>query len=146
MVPSMSLTDEEKAGALAHVPLFEGISFESMTRLAAVTGEQDFAAGQFIVRQGQIGTGLYIVVNGTVRVLRGSDQLAELGPGDFFGELAVIDQQPRNASVQAISDTRCLALASWDLLQLLQNDTALSLNLIRGLVERVRDQGEHHRH
>ena len=140
------MSDEEKAGALARVPLFSGISFESMTRLAAVTGEQDFAAGQFIVRQGQIGTGLYIVVDGAVRVLRGSEELADLGPGDFFGELSVIDQQPRNASVQAVTDTRCLGLASWELLQLLQTDTALSLNLIRGLVARIREFGEHHRH
>ncbi len=140
------MSDEEKAGALARVPLFAGISTESMTRLAAATGEQDFAAGQFIVRQGQIGTGLYIVVDGAVRVLRGSEELADLGPGDFFGEMSVIDQQPRTASVQAITDTRCLGLASWELLQLLQTDTALSLNLIRGLVARIREQGEHHRH
>jgi len=145
-VRNMSLSDEEKTAALAHVPLFSGISFESMSRLAAAAGEQDFAAGQFIVRQGQIGTGLYIVLEGAVRVLRGSDELADLGPGDFFGELSVIDQQPRNASVQAIADTRCLSLASWELLQLLQTDTALSLNLIRGLVTRIREYGEHHRH
>ena len=143
---NMSMSDEEKAVALEHVPLFAGISVESMARLSAATGEQDFAAGQFIVRQGQIGTGLYIVVDGSVRVLRGSEELADLGPGDFFGELSVIDQQPRNASVQAVTDTRCLGLASWELLQLLQSDTALSLNLIRGLVTRIREFGEHHRH
>jgi CRP-like cAMP-binding protein len=117
-----------------------------MNRLAAVTGEQDYAPGQFIVRQGQIGTGLYVIVDGTVKVLRGSDELASLGEGDFFGELSVIDQEPRNASVQAESQTRCLALASWDMLQLLQSDPALSLNLIRGLVTRIRGYGEHHRH
>jgi len=145
-VLNMAMSDEEKALALEHVPLFAGISFESMARLAAATGEQDFSAGQFIVRQGQIGTGLYIVVEGAVKVLRGSEELADLGPGDFFGELSVIDQQPRNASVQAITDTRCLGLASWELLTLLQTDTALSLNLIRGLVARIREFGEHHRH
>ncbi len=140
------MSDQEKAVALEHLPLFAGVSSESMARLAAATGEQDFAAGQFIVRQGQIGTGLYIVVDGAVRVLRGSEELADLGPGDFFGELSVIDQQPRNASVQAVTDTRCLGLASWELLQLLQTDPALSLNLIRGLVARIREFGEHHRH
>ena len=73
-------------------------------------------------------------------------RVADLGPGDFFGELSVIDQQPRNASVQAVTETRCLGLASWELLQLLQTDSALSLNLIRGLVTRIRQFGEHHRH
>lgn len=142
----MPLSTDEKAAALARLPLFEGISAESMSRLAAVAGEQEFGPGQFIVRQGQVGTGLYLITDGSVRVLRGADELATLGPGDFFGELSVIDQEPRNASVQAASQTRCLAVASWDLLALLESDPALALNLIRGLVARVRSAGEQHRH
>jgi CRP-like cAMP-binding protein len=146
-VPFVPLTTEQKANWLAGVPLFAGISAESMNRLADVAGEQEFAAGQFIVRQGQVGTGLYIVVDGSVNVIRGGDDvLATLGPGDFFGEMSVIDQQPRNASVQAQSTTTVLAVASWDLLGLLESDPALSLNLIKGLVARVRAAGEQHRH
>ena len=141
----MPATATQKATALGRVPLFAGISDESMARLAEVAGEQDFAAGAFIVRQGQVGTGLYVILEGRARVLRGSDELAELGPGDFFGELAVVDQQPRMASVRAETDVSCLALASWDLLALLERDPALSLNLIKGLAERVRSAGEHHR-
>lgn len=142
----MSLTTDEKAAALARVPLFAGISGESMAHLAAATGEQEFAAGQFVVRQGQVGTGLYLIVSGSVKVMRGADELARLGGGEFFGELSVIDQQPRNASVQAAEPTTCLALASWDLLALLESDPQLALNLISGLVARVRSAGEQHRH
>jgi CRP/FNR family transcriptional regulator len=69
-----------------------------------------------------------------------------LAEGDFFGELAVIDQQPRMASVQAETDTACLALASWDLLALLEKDPALSLNMIKALAERLRSAGERHHH
>lgn len=137
---------EDKASALASVPLFEGISNESMARLAAVTGELEFEPDQFIVLQGQVGTGLYIVIEGSARVLRGSEELAQLGPTDFFGELSVIDQMPRNASVQATEPTRCLALASWDLLDLLESDSKLALNMIKGLATRIREQGEQHRH
>ena len=72
-----------------------------MARLAEVAGEVDFPAGSWIVRQGQVGTGLYVILSGRARVIRGADELAELREGEFFGELAVIDQQPRNASVQA---------------------------------------------
>jgi CRP-like cAMP-binding protein len=142
----MALTTTEKAAWLAGVPLFAGISAESMSALADATGEQDFAPGQFIVRQGQVGTGLYVIVSGAVKVLRGSDEIASLGPGDFFGEMSVVDQEPRSASVQAAQPTVVLALASWDLLALLETDSALSLNLIRGLVGRVRAAGEQHRH
>lgn len=132
--------------ALGRVPLFEGVSEESMERLVAVTGEMEFEPGQFVVLQGQVGTGLYVIVGGSVRVVRGTEEIARLGPNDFFGELSVIDQMPRNASVQAIEPTRCLALASWDLLDLLESDAKLSLNLIRGLAARVRGQGELHHH
>jgi len=142
----MPLTTEQIAAALSRVPLFAGISDESMARLAAVTGEQDFPAGHFIVLQGQVGTGLYVIIEGSVRVVRGSDELAVLGPQDFFGELSVIDQKPRSASVQAMEPTRCLALASWDLLAVLESDPKLSLNLMRGLAERIREHGEHHGH
>ena len=142
----MPLTTTDIASALARVPLFEGISDESMERLVRVTGELDFEPGQYIVLQGQIGTGLYVVVEGAARVLRGSEEIAELGPGDFFGELAVIDQMPRSASVQAAGPTRCLAVASWDLLDLIETDPKFALNLIKGLVTRLRELGFQHRH
>ena len=137
---------EEIASALARVPLFQGISADSMARLAAVTGELDFDEGQFVVLQGQVGTGLYVIVEGEVKVEHGSVELARLGPNDFFGELSVIDQQPRNASVQATMPTRTLAVASWDLLDLIETDSNFALNMIKGLVARIRAQGEQHNH
>jgi CRP-like cAMP-binding protein len=140
------LTTTDIVSALARVPLFEGISEESMERLVAVTGEMQFDPGQYIVLQGQVGTGLYIVVEGEARVLRGTEEIATLGPDDFFGELSVIDQQPRNASVQASTATRCLAVASWDLLDLIETDPKFALNLIKGLVTRLREQGFQHRY
>ena len=144
---AVALTSEQKQTYLSSVPLFAGISADSMSRLADVAGEQEFAAGQFIVRQGQVGSGLYVIVGGAVNVVRGADdQLATLRAGDFFGELSVIDQQPRNASVQAVVPTRTLAVASWDLLDLIESDSNLALNMIKGLAARIRAQGEQHNH
>ncbi|HWH24224.1 MAG TPA: cyclic nucleotide-binding domain-containing protein [Candidatus Limnocylindria bacterium] len=142
----MPISEQQKAEALGQVPLFRGISAESLSRLAAVAGEQQFRAGDYIVRQGQLGTGLYIILEGSARVVRGGEELATLGRGDFFGELSVIDQQPRLASVQAAQEMTCLALASWDLLELLKSDSALALNLISGLARRLRSAGEQHHH
>jgi CRP/FNR family cyclic AMP-dependent transcriptional regulator len=144
---AVPLSDSQKAEWLSSLPLFAGVSSESMNRLAAVAGEQEFAPGAFIVRQGQVGTGLYLIVDGAVNIIRGADDmLATLHKGEFFGELSVIDQQPRNASAQAAEPTTVLALASWDLLALLEKDPAMALNLIRGLVARVRSAGDQHRH
>ena len=67
-----------------------------------------------IARQGEIGTGFFVVTDGAVRVVRDGAVLTRLGPGDFFGELSVLDGQPRNATVTADAATSCLAIATWD--------------------------------
>ncbi len=140
------ITAAEKSDALQRLPLFVGINPGSLARLAEAAGEQEFAAGDYIVRQGQIGTGLYVMLEGEAVAVRGTDELGRLKAGDFFGELAVIDQQPRMASVRAETATRCLAIASWDMLKLLEQDSALALNFIRALAARIRAVGESHRH
>ena len=142
----MALTTQEKMVWLAHVELFAGLPPDAVARIAERCGEIEFPASRHIVTQGIIGNGLYVIMAGRARVVKGDEVVAELGPGDFFGELSVIDQQPRNASAQAVESTTVLAVASWDLLALLEKDRALSLNLIRGLVTRVRAAGDQHRH
>ncbi|CAN5622650.1 hypothetical protein BH23CHL8_BH23CHL8_09260 [soil metagenome] len=142
----MTLTTSEKRGWLESVPLFRDCAPEVLDRLADACGEFEFAPGELIVRQGQVGNGLYIVVSGAARVLQGSTELARLGPGDFLGELAVLDQQPRAASAQADGPTTCLTLASWDLLALLGRDSTLALNLLRELAARLRSADEQVRH
>jgi len=142
----MPVSIEEKAAALGRVPLFAGLNADTMARLSDVAGEVTFPAEHYIVLQGQVGSGLYVIMRGGARVLSGSRELARLGPGDFFGELAVIDQEPRTASVQATEETVCLGLASWDLLRLLESDSTLALNLIRALTARLRSVTDQHRH
>lgn len=138
----MPLSNEEKVAWLAKVPLLRDCDAQVIEAIAAASGEQEFAADQAIVRQGQIGNGLYVVVSGAVRIVAGSEELARLGPGDFFGELSVIDQQPRNASAYAEGPTVCLALASWDLIAMLEQDPGLAMNLLRQLAGRLRRADE----
>jgi CRP/FNR family cyclic AMP-dependent transcriptional regulator len=142
----MPLTTQEKATWLSRIELFAGAAPESIEHLAEVTGEIEFADGRYIVQQGQVGNGLYILVAGSARVVQGDVLLAQLGPGDFFGELAVIDQMPRTASVVAEEPVTCLALASWDLITLLEQDPQLALNMLRELALRVRRADERHHH
>lgn len=134
----MSLSRQEKLAWLEQVPLFKNCEREVVEQIADATGELGFEADQAIVKQGQVGNGLYIVVSGEVRIMAGSDELARLGPGQFFGELSVIDQQPRNATAYADGSTVCLALASWDLISLLERDSRLAMNLLRELAGRLR--------
>ena len=142
----MALTGDERLAWLREVPLFRGCAESSLAALAERTAEIDFRPGQAIVQQGQVGNGLFILVKGTARVTTGDQELAHLGPGEVIGELSVIDQEPRVATVTAVEAVRCLALASWDLLALLEEDAQLGLNLVHELVRRLRSCDEQLRH
>ena len=99
-----------------------------------------------IARQGDIGTGFFVVVDGRVRVVRDGERVATLGPGEFFGELSVIDGGPRNAHVVAEVPTRCLAIASWDFERVLLGHPALALTVLRIVVARLRASTSDHRY
>jgi CRP-like cAMP-binding protein len=142
----MSLTTQEKRAQLEKVPLFHDCSSEVLDQLATATAEFEFRADTPIVQQGQVGNGLYIIVSGGARIVAGSDELIRFGPGDFFGELSVIDQQPRAASAFALGDTLCLALASWDLMSVLEREPHLALNMLKELAGRLRQADVQLRH
>ena len=91
----MALTTEEKVAWLERVELFKGCPADALRRVAERCGEVEFGEGRHIVTQGVIGNGLYIIVSGLARVVKGDEVVAELGPGEFFGELSVIDQLPQ---------------------------------------------------
>lgn len=142
----MALSRQEKRSWLERVPLFQGCDADTLDRLADVTETLEFGDGQAIVQQGQVGNGLYIIVSGWVRIVAGEGELARLGPGEMLGELAVIDQQPRVASAVADGPTTCLALASWDLIAMLEQDSGLAMNLLRELAGRLRRADAQLRH
>jgi CRP/FNR family cyclic AMP-dependent transcriptional regulator len=142
----MALSRDEKAELLRKVELFGGIDDESLAAIADRALEVSFPAGRWIVRQGEIGTGFFLLVAGRARVVRDDEVLAEIGPGDFFGELSLLDQQPRVAHVITEEDTDCLALASWDFDALLEAHPRIAVALLRGLARRARASTERSRH
>ena len=141
----MTLTHDRRTQLLAACPLFGDVQAEDLASLGAVATEVRFPAGHVIARHGEIGTGFFVVVDGRVAVSRDGATVAELGPGEFFGELSVIDRQPRNAQVSAIEPTICLALASWDFERVLLEQPRLALAILRGLAGRLRSATEQHR-
>jgi CRP/FNR family transcriptional regulator, cyclic AMP receptor protein len=142
----MTLTHDRRAELLAACPLFRGIDQTGLAGLAEVATPVDFPSGHVIARQGEIGTGFFVVVSGMVRVVRDGDVVARLGAGEFFGELSVLDRMPRNASVVADAPTTCLALASWDFDKVLLQQPALTLTILRGVAARLRDATDSTRH
>ena len=138
----MTLTRDRKADLLSAARLFDGVDAEGMDRIAEVAVEVEFPAEHVIARQGDIGTGFFVVVSGAVRVVRDGDVIARLGPGDFFGELSVLDGLPRLAQVIADGPTTCLALATWDFESVLLGEPRVTLAILRGVARRLRDLTE----
>ena len=142
----MTLAHDRRTELLAGCPLFKGIDAAGLAKLAALTTPVEFPAGHVIARQGEIGTGFFVIVAGEVRVVRDGAVVARLGAGEFFGELSVLDRMPRNATVAAEVQTSCLALASWDFEKVLLEEPALTLAILRGVATRLREVTESARH
>ncbi len=100
--------------ALTHVPLFRNVTSRQMGELARVAKEREYDAGAVVLKKGDTGLGLYVILHGEVEVRRGRNTLARFGPGQFFGEMTLLTQEPRSADVVAVTSARCLVLSSWE--------------------------------
>jgi len=131
-------TKRQTATALAGVPLFSDFSKRELNRLAADTDELIFGPGEAIVREGDLGETMFVVLEGEGKVLRSGRKVGTVLPGDFFGELAAIDAQPRSASVAAVTRLRVLRLFRRHMMALLKDEPQVTLKLLDGIVRRVR--------
>ena len=142
----MTLTHERTTQLLSETRLFAGVDAGGLARIADRVTELEVPAERVIARQGEIGTGFFIIVSGMVRVVRDGETLAELGPGDFFGELSVLDGKPRNAQVISTQPTTCLALATWEFEAVVNEQPSVALAILRELAGRLRELTDAHRH
>ena len=143
---TVTLSRETTIQLLSRTRLFAGVDAKGLGRIADRISEIDLPAGRVIARQGEIGTGFFVLASGSVRVVRDGETLAELGPGDFFGELSVLDGKPRNAQVVSKEPTTCLALASWDFEAVVREQPSVALAILRELAGRLRESHEAHHH
>ena len=103
------------AARLKSIPLFSSFSDEEVSSIAAFADEESVAEGERLVREGDFSYEFIAIEEGTADVLRGDERVAELGPGDFFGEIGVLERALRTASVVASSPMRVITLTGWDL-------------------------------
>lgn len=123
---------------LERVPLLSGLSKKELRMVARFLREQKFSAGSAIVIDGESGHGLYVIQDGRVSVHKKGKTVARMGPGDFFGEMAVLDGGPRTATVQADTDAVCLTLASWEVKPLLMEQPGMAYKMLQEVVRRLR--------
>ena len=139
---------EEKLALLRRVPLFHEVEPGRLRGLAESARLCVYPDGSAIVEQGeqreesQDGDSLYLIVEGSVGVIREQgereERLATLHPGEFFGEMALLDGKPRSATVLAEEDTQCLILSRWDLLRAMRRDPEIAIQMLAVMSGRLR--------
>ena len=137
------ISQEECIELLAHIPLFCELSRRELRQLAHATIQRDYPEGMTIVQQGETGVGFYVVIRGRAliqqRLAGGGDrELATLGRGEVFGEMALLDVFPRSASVVALEETSALVIPIFDFRALLYDDADIAMKLLAVLSRRVR--------
>jgi nitrite reductase/ring-hydroxylating ferredoxin subunit len=140
--PEGAADDERVLTALGSVPLFADLDHASLAGLAAFTFHKQFAAGELIVEEGRTGNGLYVVLSGSVEVVQGvsgsrPQRLRVLGPGEPFGEIALLVDWKRSASVRAIDDVECIGMDRWAFLAHLKANPALAIRMLQMLAGRL---------
>jgi CRP-like cAMP-binding protein len=128
---------------LASVPLLAGLERKTRRRLSEVGKRRTYTAGDEIVKQGTTGTALYVVLSGRATVAVDGTTVGELSGGDFFGELALIEQHPRTASVLAAEDTECLLFPAWEFMALLDEHPEVAVPIMKALIGRLHRREGH---
>ena len=130
------MTTEEM---LAKVPMFQDLPKKSLDRIAKFVRARNFQAGDVIFKEGEEGVGFFLITAGKVDVVRGGTVIASIADGGFFGEMALLDNHRRSATVKAATDTACLAIMRSDFLAELRNNPDLAVEMLNTMSRRVRE-------
>lgn len=128
---------DEKIGHLQKIPLFAHLSKKELRFLAQMTSETTVKQGSTVVKQGESGQEAMIVEDGTADVIRDGEKVDDLGPGDFFGEMSLINQMPRNADVVATSDMDLLVMDAREFSSVLSEYPEVAAKILKTVVERL---------
>jgi len=123
---------------LQRVPLFEHFDKGDLERLARSFKERTFDAGSTVAGEGKTGAGFFVIESGEATVSVRGDERRTLGPGDYFGEIALIDDGARSATVTAVSDLHCYGLTSWEFRPLVESNASIAWKLLETMAQRLR--------
>ena len=137
------MDEAAKIAVLRAIPLFSEVGQRDLKRIAESAVERHFEAGHEIVTEGERGVAMFIIVKGSVEATKKSGDgpvtIAELGPGSFFGELALFEDFPRNATVTVVSAADCLAITEWDFKAELRSEPRMTLQMLKTTFRRLRE-------
>ena len=138
----MRLHREAKVELIAQVPLFERCSKRELAAIANIADEIERPEGRVVVREGELGQEFWVLVEGSAEVTRDGTRIATLGPGDFFGEIALVSNVPRTASVKTTSPVRALVVSSRDFWTLLDTSPRTQGKILETVGDRLAKHDE----
>ena len=130
---------------LEQIPLFEGLPHQELERIARSFKQRRFSAGDTVAAEGSGGVGFFVIGEGTASVDVHGEPRGQLGSGDYFGEIALIDDKARRtATITAETDLTCYGLTSWDFRPLVETNAEIAWKLLQVMAKRLREAEQQH--
>ena len=123
---------------LRKVPLFAGLDNKELDQIASSMRERRFKAGDTVTQEGSGGVGFFIVEEGEADVDVGGESRGSVGPGDYFGEIALINESPRTATLTARTDMLCYGMTPWDFRPLVESNSTIAWKLLTAMADKMR--------
>lgn len=118
---------------LKRVPLFQGLEERELERIADSMKDRTFQAGDQVTTEGQGGIGFFVISDGEAKVTIGGEERRRLGAGDYFGEVALLTDSPRTATITAETDLHCYGMTSWDFKPLVESHGSIAWKLLQAM-------------
>ena len=131
------LHKNRKIELLKHVPLFSGCSKNELGQVSRIADEIDLPAGKTLIKEGTPGREFFVLVGGTAEIRRRGKRIDSAGPGDFFGEMALLSDQPRNATVVTTSPVDALVVTARNFRTLIEMNPLIALKVMRAVADRL---------
>ena len=126
------------AEMLKKVPLFAGLDRRELEQIAATMRERRVSAGDIVLEQGAGGAGFFVVAEGEADVTVDGNPVGTIGPGDYFGEIALINDSPRTATLTARTDMVCYGMTPWDFRPLVESNSGIAWKLLTAMAQKLR--------
>ena len=127
------------ADLLKRVPIFSGLDRKELERIATSMKERTFRAGDKVTSEGQSGVGFFVIEDGAAKVTVGGEERRRLGPGDYFGEVALLNESARTATITAETDLRCYGMTSWDFKPLVETHSSIAWKLLQTMAKKYQE-------
>lgn len=123
---------------IKNVPLFSDLDDRELRQVAQSMKERTFSAGDVVTEEGKGGVGFFVIDDGNAKVSVSGQERGSLGPGDYFGEIALIADIDRTATITADSDLRCYGMTFWDFRPLVENNASIAWKLLQAMAQRLK--------